>query len=329
LLAERARLLAALKSGRHAMPAFQYPPGAALGELRRGLDRLAAELEALGTEERLLAGRARELELEARLAEHVGDSTFLALAEERFPLPENASELTRLAQKLAQASSSAGEEALHFSDDTRDPHSLWSELERRIATEHLALRIEVVPGLASVAAVGDGVVRIRDGARLGKAAARRIALHEIHGHVLPRVRGVASGGVLAAGSAGGSEDEEGRAILLEERAGLLDAERRRDLGRRYLAAQCLRQGGGFIDTVELLMQLGAEPQDAIELSCRVHRGGGLGRELIYLAGHARVQSAFEFEPQLERFLENGRVSLEAARLLRSNSFELDDHRDVV
>jgi hypothetical protein len=206
---------------------------------------------------------------------------------------------------------------------------LWSEVSRLISSERLALRIEVVAGLASVAAVADGVVRIRAGVRLKKSAARRVALHEIHGHVLPRVRGRTWGGILAAGSAGGSEDEEGRAILLEDRAGLLDAERHRDLGRRYLAAQCLRAGGDFWQTVELLGTLGAEAKEAVDLASRVHRGGGLGRELVYLDGYVRVRTRLEQEPSLERFLENGRVSLEAARLLRSDSFELDDHGDVI
>jgi len=177
--------------------------------------------------------------------------------------------------------------------------------------------------------VAHGVVRIRAGVRLKKSSAQRVALHEIHGHVLPRVHGGAWGGVLAAGSAGGSEDEEGRAILLEDRAGLLDAERHRDLGRRYLAAQCLRAGGGFWQTVELLGALGADAADAVDLACRVHRGGGLGRELVYLDGYVRVRTRLEQDPSLERFLENVRVSLEAAWLLRSDSFELDDHGDVI
>jgi len=133
---------------------------------------------------------------------------------------------------------------LHDSSDVRDPHSLWSELSRRLQSERFAVRIEVVVGLVSLAAVADGVVRVRAGARLGASTARRIALHEVEGHVRPRVSGQLLGGVFVAGSAGASEDEEGRAILLEERAGLLDAERRRELSRRYLAAESTRSYAG-------------------------------------------------------------------------------------
>ena len=80
--------------------------------------------------------------------------------------------------------------------------------------------------------------------------------------------------------------------------------------------------------VELLAQTGADVASCIELSCRVHRGGGLGRELIYLSGYLRVAASLGREPGLERLLTHGRVSLAAARALHS-SVELDDDGDVI
>jgi hypothetical protein len=183
--------------------------------------------------------------------------------------------------------------------------------------------------LVSLAAVAKGVVRVRAGARLTEKVARRIALHEVEGHVRPRVNGQQLGGVFSAGSARASQDEEGRAILLEERAGLLDSERRRELGRRYLAVESLRGGAGFWDTVTLLGQRGATLPAAIELSSRVYRGGGLGRESIYLVGYQRVAAALAKHPELEQVLRSGRVTLEAAEALLSGSIELDDDGNVV
>ena len=177
--------------------------------------------------------------------------------------------------------------------------------------------------------MADGVVRVRAGARLSASTARRIALHEVEGHVRPRVNGQLLGGVFVAGSARASEDEEGRAILLEERAGLLDAERRRELARRFLAAESLRGGAEFWDTVALLGQRGATLGSAIELTSRVHRGGGLGRELIYLVGYQRVAMALARRPDLERVLISGRVALGAAEALLEGSIDLDDDRNVV
>jgi hypothetical protein len=172
------------------------------------------------------------------------------------------------------------------------------------------------------------VVRVRAGVRLSASVGRRIALHEVEGHLLPRVSGGELGGVFLAGSARASEDEEGRAILLEERAGLFDGVRRAELGRRYLAATSVREGAEFSETVDLLLETGAELTAAVELGCRVHRGGGLGRELVYLAGYQRVAAALAERPELELWQRRGRVSLAAAALLAA-SIQLHDDRNVI
>jgi hypothetical protein len=333
LRAEQARLTRAGETGRLSTPAFEYAPRAALGALRGRLTELAASLNAAEPEPRLLAERARELELEASLAEQVGESGFAELAARRFPLPEPPGQLRGLAQQFLSASAQEladyGAELLHVSDDARDPHSLWSQVARLLSREDWGVRIESVPGLVSLAAVAEGVVRIRPGAPLTAAAARRIALHEIEGHLRPRVSGKLLGGAFVAGTAGSSQDEEGRAILLEERAGLLDLERRRELSRRYLAAESVRQGADFWQTVTALGRSGASIGPAVELACRVHRGGGLARESIYLSGYWRVASGLAERPELERLLERGRISLDAARALLGGSIELDDHRNVI
>lgn len=328
---EKARLTRALESGHRPRPSFDYAPPPPLGPLRRELETLAAALDPQDVEQRLLAERAQELELDAALVERVGRPDFSPLAERRFPLPSAAARLAQLARSFVTAVPDAADASapLHVTDDARDPASLWSELSRLISRERWPVRLEVVDGLASLAAVADGVVRLRAGARLSARQAKRIALHEVEGHVRPRLAGATWGGVFVAGSARAGEDEEGRAILLEERAGLLDAERRRELGRRYLAAESVRRGADFWEAVQLLGELGATAAHAVELSCRVLRGGGLARELVYLVGYERVASRLLSEPPLERVLQAGRVSLDAAAALLAGSIELDDDGDVV
>jgi hypothetical protein len=329
LTSELARLGAAFGRGERPSPAFQYGPPAELGALRRALDEAARALEPGDAEEALVAGRARELELEAQLAEHLGTARFSELASERFPLPDD-SEVRSLAERFAAASDlpRVGPVTLHRSDDARDPQSLWSQIASRVGKERWPIRIEVTVGLVSLAAVADGVVRVRPAALLSARAAARIALHEVEGHVRPRVAGAALGGVFSAGSARSSEDEEGRSIWLEEQGGLLDPERRRELARRYFAVESLRQGADLWDTVEVLGRRGATVTSALELAARVHRGGGLGRELVYLAGYARVARQFASTPALERVMRCGRLSLDAAALLRG-SLQLDDDGDVI
>jgi hypothetical protein len=329
LAAELSRLGAAFARGSRPAAAFEHGPPAELGELRRALSEAARTLESGEVEERLLAARALELELEAELAEQLGSPRFLELSAKRFPLPADAGSVRRLAEVFLTTPAAPEEpRGLHRSDAREDPESLWSQVSRRLASERWPVRVELVPGLVSLAAVADGVVRVRPGAFLSARVGQRIALHEVEGHVRPRVLGAALGGVFLAGSARSSEDEEGRAIWLEERAGLLGAERRRELARRYLAVESLRQGGELWDTVDALGRSGATAGAAIELACRVHRGGGLGRELLYLSGYARVAPRFAASPALERVMQCGRLSVDAAALL-ADSLQLDDDGDVV
>lgn len=333
LTREQERLKRAYAAGQRAAPAFEYAPRPALGDVRRELSAIAAGLDTSDTEQRLLGERAQELDLEASLAEQVGEPGFAQLAQQRFPLPAEPSAARKLAEQLLTAQPSANSpetsEAVHDSGDQRDSKSLWSELARRLQAERFAVRIEVVVGLVSLAAVADGVVRVQAGARLTERVARRIALHEVEGHVRPRVAGQLLGGVFVAGAAEASADEEGRAILLEERAGLLDDARRKELARRYLAAESLRGGADFEQTVTLLGQRGAALGAAVELAGRVHRGGGLGRELIYLLGYQRVAIGLARRPELERIMASGRVTLDAAEALLAGSIELDDDRNVI
>lgn len=332
---ELPRLTAAFRRGERPAPCFEYAPRAELGDLRAKLEELSAVLGGADTvEQRLLGERAQELALEAALAECVGEPDFARLAAQRFALPSESRDVEQLAQQFLTAPHGAHPQkegdATHASDDPRDPESLWSQLAERLGAARLPVRLELVPGLVSLAAVADGVVRLRPGARLSARQARRIALHEVEGHVRPRVTGAALGGVFAAGSAGGSTDEEGRAILLEERAGLLDAERRRELGRRYVAAASVRHGADFWQSVDQLGLVGASMDDAIALALRVHRGGGLGRELVYLQGYWRVAYGLAKRPELEQLLRAGRISLNAAQALYdAGSVQLDDDGNVV
>ncbi len=328
--AERQRLIAAAQQQQRPQPSFEYAPAPELGEARRLVDAICAA-SGSDVELTLLVERAVEIGLEAQLAESVGRAAFRDLAGKRFPLPAEHQQRRAEAAEWAKLGAAGDPPArLHISDDRHDPASLWSLLTKRLDEKRLAVRVEVVPGLVSLAAVADGVVRIRAGARLAIDVAARIALHEVDGHVLPRVAGERLGGVLLAGSARGSEQEEGRAILLEERARLLGLARRAEIGLRYLAAESVRGAADFWQTCDVLLEHGASVEMAVELSSRVHRGGGLGRELLYLSGYAQVASSLQSSPQLEAALECGRISTDAAaRLLAAGSVELDHDGDVI
>ena len=319
--AELERLREAWRAGRKPAAAFRYRTPPDLRDLRAGLDTVVTVCQPLGAWAALYAERAVELGLEAAAAEAVGTRAFGALAAARYPLDAGAHGQEALAWANAWCSARSecsSEPACHVSDDERDPGSLLAVLRRAVGERRLPFRVEVAKDLVSTAATGDRAILVRSGVRLRQRDVTRIALHELEGHVMPRVRAMSERfGLYAVGTAQASDDEEGRALLIEERARELDAARRAELGWRHLAALAMRSGADFVDSVELLFGQGAELDSALEVSARVHRGGGLGRELVYLPALARVRAGLVAEPELEAYLERGRVSIAAARRLRA------------
>lgn len=319
---ERVRLREAWRSGKAIAPDHRYAPVPDLGELRAALS-VAARTSADSLIEALCVERAAELEIEAELVSAVSTSRFVELSKRRFAPAEDelktAEEL--LASWLTLAPGSEVD-SRHRSDDAADPKSLLGVLRREIGRHRLPIRVEVRDDLSSTAATGDGVVLVRGKIWLNARDAERIAHHEIFAHALPRVRSRAHGGIFALGSAGAADDEEGRAICLEERAGYLDANRRLALARRHLAALSARNGASFVEAVRMLEAQGTPLDAAIDLGCRVFRGGGLAREIVYLTGYVRVKRAFERRPELEPMLAAGRLGVRAAERLLDAGFSV-------
>lgn len=316
---EQQRLLEAWRRGREETPRWQFVSATALGEVAAGLLRVAELADAWCGWGRLYAGRARELALEAELAEHVGTPGFGARAASRFPVdPGVDGEVARgWAQAWARESGEAERGEPIASDDEQSAESLLSAMRRAVGERRLPFRVVVHADLLSAAATGDGIIVVRGGARYRRFEVERIVRHEIEGHAMPRARAKAeSSGLFSVGTAGGSDDEEGRALLLEQRSGCLSPERRAELGRRHLAALAVRDGADFVETVRLVRELGGDVEQAVLIATRVHRGGGLAREIVYLTALARVTRLLAPDPDAERWLERGRIALAEVPTLR-------------
>jgi hypothetical protein len=320
-------------------PAFVYGPAPELANLRRGLERVAHVSRAHGRIGALHAARAEELELEARLVENIGRTSFRKLAAERFRAPLGVLHVRTLdfvERALGEAPSTPASSRLAFdgagapsinvpaagapstnimSCDPVSPASLVNKVARLARELGLSIRVETRPDQLAIAATGHGLVAVRPGVWLTADTASRIALHEVVGHALPRMRSRhAPWALFRAGTAGSVEAEEGRALLVERRAGRLDGARRRELALRHVGALCVQRGADFDETFRELVARGGRGPEAVELAVRVHRGGGLGREIVYLPAYHEVSRAFDEEPALERWFERGRVGLEAARV---------------
>jgi hypothetical protein len=217
---------------------------------------------------------------------------------------------------VLDADSARGELARSLSDDDRDPGSLLSRMRAAVAARRLPFRVVVARELASLAATGDGVVQIAAGRALSPGEVARTVLHEIEGHVEPRARaGRALLEIFAVGTARGSDDQEGRALSFERRAGLLVGARRRELALRHIAARSVEQRADFVETVRALGRYCESLPDTLRIAARAHRGGGLARESVYLPALLRHEDAVRRDPGVDRILGAGQVSVAAAGAL--------------
>jgi hypothetical protein len=321
LVPERERLRRALEAGRVAEPRFEYAAAPEVEALRPFLSSLASTLYGSGPVGQLYAERASELELEAALVTSAGRREFLTLARTRHApegLASRAETDELVAAWLGEAEPQRESDAeTRRADDEGDRRSLLSLLRAQVGALRVPVRIELRPGLPSVAAAGDGFVAIRPEARLSQLEAERIACHELLAHVLPRLCARREAlGIFRVGCRGSGDEEEGRALLLEERAGFLGAARRRELSLRHRSALLMHEGASWSDVVRWLETEHVARERAMELGLRVARGGGLGREVVYIPAYIRLSRELSREPALERFFERGRVTVASARVLR-------------
>ena len=329
LVQERSRLKAAWVSGRPASPDFVYSEHENLLPCRRALERVAVASFDGGMRWLLLQEKAAELALDAELAEARGSSDFMRIAARRYPSPtgELALNCGQFVRQWCRVGKEQHSKSTVQSDDSSSPCSLVSVIQRTVSAARLPLAVSVAPRLLSTAAVSERAVLIRPSVALSREGAQRIALHELLGHALPRQHGLLDDEpLLRVGTAGAGEDEEGRALVLEERHGFMGAERRQELAWRHAVALAVRSGADWTDALKQLFCWGASIDGAIDIALRAFRGGGLGRELVYLPAWLRVRKAIREDRRIERWFERGRVSVAAALALQRHEESIEPSR---
>jgi uncharacterized protein (TIGR02421 family) len=181
----------------------------------------------------------------------------------------------------------------------------------------LEVSVRLEPSLSAGAATGERTVFIA-ARRFGRVEARRLAVHEVLGHLLVAANArVQPLQLLSFGTAGSFIDQEGLALHMEELSGVLDANRLRTLAGRVLAADCMHAGASFAETAGKLHRDERFPApEAIAIAERAYRGGGVARDVGYLLGWLRVSHALATGDASLDELRLGRVSLDALPVLR-------------
>lgn len=311
--AEVARLTACPRS----QPHFVYPPPVDLSGDLRALDatRQALARQSSNLVTQLFIERCDELERDVRLVQARGTDALCEQSSRRFAY--DPTERQR-AHALAL-------EWLREPPEPAQPRGalrgLADSLRLHERVRDAGCSVVEVP-LISIAAISHeaDALLVQRGARANERDIERVVVHELGAHLLPRIRAKTEPPPYRLGTSACSEDEEGRAILLELRADLLDPARKRELAARYLASDLARTGGDWDQIFALLRNHGIDGPMAVQQGLRALRGGspqggGLGREVVYLASFLRVRTALLARPELESFMERGRISIAGAASL--------------
>lgn len=326
--AERHRLAEALARGERAVPRWEYhPPPEGLDLVARSLETVLAHLDTSTPLGGLYRARAEELRVEIDMITRVGTRAFADAARARYGTgddPGLAFAIDGLSSGLPEEED---DEPRVWLSDGLERGSLVSRLREEIGRHKVPFVVRTSPGLTALAATGERHVIVAEGRKVSRDDIERTVVHEIHGHVLPRARAARESlAIFRFGSAKGTCDQEGYALVHEERAGFLRGRRLRELSLRRLAIH-LAEGSAPFDTCAraLIDTHGVSPEDAARLSERAYRGGsgngpGLVRDRPYLESWLRMRAAFDDPregPKLEGIVSRGQISLDAARVLVS------------
>lgn len=333
---ERARIVAAVEAGQYTNPRWSYARTdhtLLRKALAKAAQRLGAEAHPVA---QLYAARARELEVEAALSSEAGTAVLGALARARFRSlsPQAAGEATILARKWI----AEGHEALYregspeaaassevedlIPSDAPVPGSLLTRMREEVGRLTLPFAVVVQPSLSALAATGERHILIAAGRMTRKEDVERTVMHEIEAHAIPRTRAAqARLAIFQIGTARGIDDQEGLALVLEERGNYLSPRRKRELAARHLAVEAMDGGATFADALSALVkEHGLTPSEGVLIAERAFRGGdgtspGLGRERIYLEAYLRVGAHLAKKPTDEGILTSGQISLDAIAVL--------------
>lgn len=321
--AERARLIAALERGEALEARFKHVRKAVQPGAFRALDELRRQTEALPGAP-LYAKRLDELELDLALLSAIGQPRLVRpLSARRFgdggtlaPTAEGPVPLRQAARvlldRLPTGSEPASVDAVGGEDSLG---ALVHELARKVG---LSVEVRVEPRLSAGAAAGERTVFVA-ARRFGRMEARRLAVHEVLGHLVSADNARKQPlRLLEHGTAGAFVDQEGLALWGEEQAGLLDGSRLRTLAARVIASDMMHRGASFAEcSRSLLRDEGFGAQEAVVITERAYRGGGVARDSCYLLGWLRVHDALERGTASADELRMGRVSLDALPELRA------------
>ncbi|WP_116543808.1 flavohemoglobin expression-modulating QEGLA motif protein [Pontibacter virosus] len=152
--------------------------------------------------------------------------------------------------------------------------------------------------------VSKGRLNIGTDAKIPRHRAEALIQHEVGTHILTYFNGKAQPlQQLYVGAPGYEELQEGLAVLSEYLVGGLDQDRLRILAARVVAVHHLTKGCSFTENfLRLKEEYRFSDETAFNVTMRVHRGGGLTKDAVYLRGLVHLLNYLKEGHELEPLL---------------------------
>ena len=153
--------------------------------------------------------------------------------------------------------------------------------------------------------------------RIPASRVEALVQHEVGTHILTYINGRAQPlQLLYCGLPDYEELQEGLAVLAEYLVGGLSRPRLRLLAGRVIAAYNLVSGATFIDNFrELNRTWGFNQHTAYTITVRIHRGGGLTKDAVYLRGLAGLLKYLKSNNELD-FLFVGKIAVKQIPIVK-------------
>ncbi len=315
----------AFRRGRVIDPFFEYLPlpredMARTARAVRALDLGDTEVDAI------FRGQIREIELQLEMLEARGTARFGEVTAELYGLPD--AEIQALARGILCGTVEL-ESAPDIDDDKGERLNAWAMADAmRDALGRMEIegwKVVVLGEMSARMSVSarHKEVRIKSDSAFSLPDRDRLIVHELGTHVQRACNGFATGLLnLGLGLPGYMATEEGLASWMEQKHGLLRRSMTIIYAYRALGAH-LAHHHSFADTFQGLLDVGASPEIAWDVTLRVKRGltdtsrlGGNPKDFVYLQGHLLV-TRFLKEGGSEEDLFMGKVAIDQIPMVKS------------
>lgn len=258
-----------------------------------------------------------ELDKQLAALKHLGSRAFYYDSLQLYGAPDD--DLVRLADSILDHTRAAADD-IH--ETTIPVEQVAAAAREHIDYYHQQLpdfqaSVQVCGSIASALMVAQDRLYVSENSAIRPQRLEPLLHHEVGTHLLTYFNGRQQPlRQLYAGFPGYEALQEGLAVLAEYLVGGLSIGRTRTLAARVLAVRSMLHGGSFQETFELLHDehhLG--PRSAFMTALRVHRGGGLTKDAIYLRGLRDLLRYLGGGHDLEP-LYVGKISLEHAGLVQ-------------